>query len=395
MRRLWLIFSQAVTIVLAMLFVVVTLKPAWLAVGGSTPWSAPVTVPAMPSASSPQQGGYRLAAQLAAPAVVSISASRPLRPEDKEAWLRSHRFGRKDDGEDGSDSEDGDDDGLPAQTGLGSGVIVSAQGHTLTNSHVVAGAAEIEVRLSDGRQARATLIGTDPETDVALLKISLPQLPVIAMGSSAELQVGDSVLAIGNPFNVGQTVTSGIVSALGRNQLGINIFENFIQTDAAINPGNSGGALVDAQGRLVGINTAIYSRTGGSLGIGFAIPVDTARQVMQALLQDGVVSRGWIGVQPRELTPEFVEAFKLQVKEGVLVSRVLADSPAAKAGIQPGDVITQVAGKPVRSPAELLATVAALRPKTQASISVQRGAQALQLRLNVAQRPRPQPRPED
>jgi Do/DeqQ family serine protease len=395
LRRLWLIFSQAVTVVLAALFVVATLKPAWLAVGGGAPWSGPLTVPATPTTSSPQPGGYRLAAQLAAPAVVSISANRPLRPEDLQAWQRWHRFGRKDGGDDGSDSEDDDGDGLPSQTGLGSGVIVSAQGHTLTNSHVVAGAAEIEVRLSDGRQAKARLIGADQETDVALLQISLPQLPVIAMGSSAELQVGDSVLAIGNPFNVGQTVTSGIVSALGRNQLGINTFENFIQTDAAINPGNSGGALVDAHGRLVGINTAIYSRTGGSLGIGFAVPVDTARQVMQALLQDGIVSRGWIGVQTRELTPEFVEAFRLQVKEGVLVSRVIADAPAAKAGIQAGDVITQVAGKPVRSPAELLAAVAALKPRTQASVSVQRGAQALQLRLSVAQRPPPQPQPED
>ena len=395
MRRLWLIFSQAVTVVLAVLFVVVTLKPAWLALGGGVLLTNPAQEPAAAASAPLQAGGYRLAAQRAAPAVVSISASRPPRPEDWEAWRRSHRFGRNEDSKDGPENEDGEDEGLPPQTGLGSGVIVSEQGHTLTNSHVVAGAAEIEVRLSDGRQARATLIGTDPETDVALLQIALPQLPVIALGSSAELQVGDGVIAIGNPFNVGQTVTSGIVSALGRSQLGINTFENFIQTDAAINPGNSGGALVDAQGRLVGINTAIYSRTGGSLGIGFAIPIDTARQVMLALLKDGIVARGWIGVRTRELTPEFVEAFKLQVKQGVLVSAVIADGPAAKAGIKPGDVVTRVAGKPVASPADLLAAVAALKPKTQATVSVQRGTQTIEFQLAIAQRPLPQPQPED
>ncbi|HEX2012923.1 MAG TPA: trypsin-like peptidase domain-containing protein, partial [Roseateles sp.] len=210
---------------------------------------------------------------------------------------------------------------------------------------------------------------------------------VIVLGNSDTLQVGDQVLAIGNPFNVGQTVTSGIVSALGRNQLGINTFENFIQTDAAINPGNSGGALVDDQGRLVGINTAIFSRSGGSLGIGFAIPVGTARQVMQALVAEGRVARGWIGVQTRELTPEFVDAFKLSVSEGVLISGVVVDAPAAKAGIKPGDVVTRVGGTTVQSPSDLLAAVAALKPQSNAEIKVQRGKQALDFQLLIGQRP--------
>jgi len=214
------------------------------------------------------------------------------------------------------------------------------------------------------------------------------------MGNADNLQVGDAVLAIGNPFNVGQTVTSGIVSALGRNQLGISTFENFIQTDAAINPGNSGGALVDAQGRLVGINSAIYSRSGGSLGIGFAISLSTARTVMDALLRDGEVARGWIGVQTRELTPEFAKAFKLPVVNGVLVSGVLVDAPAAKAGIKPGDVVTKVGERAVQSPAQLLSAVSALKPKSQTTIAVMRGAKPLEFQLQVAQRPRPKPEDE-
>jgi len=382
-RRIWLIFSQAVTVFLALGFVVATLKPQWLArLQAPAQISLGSHAPAIPPASAASAAAeparsMRGAAQRASPAVVSISASKaPRRTQQADGWQRFHRFGN------GGEAR--------PQVGLGSGVIVSQQGYLLTNAHVVAGASEIEVRLSDGRQARAELVGADPETDLAVLKISLDKLPVIALGATTSLQVGDSVLAIGNPFDVGQTVTSGIVSALGRNQLGISTFENFIQTDAAINPGNSGGALVDAEGRLIGINTAIYSNSGGSLGIGFAIPIDAALQVMQALLKDGLVARGWIGVQTRELTPEFVEAFKLSVKEGVLISAVVVDAPAAKAGIKPGDVVTQVANKTVRSPAELLAAVAALTPKTQAAVAVQRGSQALVFQLAIGQRPLPQ-----
>ena len=386
-RRIWLIFSQAVTVALALLFVVATLKPGWLQPErANRPRPAllgPLPAGGTAAPTARDGGGFRLAARRAAPAVVSITASKAPAARGDDAWSRFH-FGRR-------RSPAGEDEG-GAQTGLGSGVIVSPEGYLLTNSHVVAGASEIEVQLLDGRQAKAELVGTDPETDVAVLKIGLAALPVIALGDAEQLQVGDAVLAIGNPFNVGQTVTSGIVSALGRTQLGINTFENFIQTDAAINPGNSGGALVDAEGRLVGINTAIFSRSGGSLGIGFAIPVSTARQVMLALIQDGRVARGWIGVQTRELTPEFAEAFKLSVREGVLVSGVVLNAPAARAGIKPGDVVTRVAGRTVMNPTQLLAAVAALKPQTSATIAVQRGDQAMEFELKVGQRPPPDQR---
>ena len=251
------------------------------------------------------------------------------------------------------------------------------------------GADEIEVMLNDGRRALAKVLGTDPETDLAVLKIELDRLPVIVMGSSDALQVGDQVLAIGNPFGVGQTVTGGIVSALGRNQLGINTFENFIQTDAAINPGNSGGALVDTRGQLMGINTAIYSRSGGSLGIGFAIPVSTAQLVMEGLVKDGQVTRGWIGVEPNELSAEIAETFGVKAKQGVIITGVLQNAPAAQAGIRPGDVITAVAGKEVTSVAELLSGVAALKPGQEARFRVQRQDQKLDIGVTPGVRPKP------
>jgi Do/DeqQ family serine protease len=276
------------------------------------------------------------------------------------------------------------------QIGLGSGVIVSTDGYLLTNNHVVEGADDIEVQLSDNRGARARLIGTDPESDVAVLTIELDRLPAVAFGNIEALQVGDVVLAIGNPFNVGQTVTAGIISAVGRSGLGINTFEDFIQTDAAINPGNSGGALVDVAGNLIGINTAIYSRSGGNLGIGFAIPVSTARQVMEALIRDGSVTRGWIGVEPRDLTPEIAQNLSLPVKSGVLITGVVAEGPASEGGLRPGDVVVRVGSKPVTNTVQLLSAVSALKPKTRAVIGVQRGERALELNVTVAQRPRAQ-----
>ncbi len=280
----------------------------------------------------------------------------------------------------------GDQDGQP-QSGVGSGVIVSPEGYVLTNNHVVDRMDDIEVMLTDGRKARAKVIGTDPDTDLAVLKIDLDRLPAITFGNSDTLLVGDAVLAIGNPFGVGQTVTAGIVSALGRNQLGINTFENFIQTDAAINPGNSGGALVDVDGNLVGINSAIYSRSGGNMGIGFAIPVSTARQVMDSLIKDGQVTRGWIGVEPRDLTPEIAETFNLPLKEGVLITGVLHNGPAAVGGIRPGDVVVQVADTKVANTAQLLNAVALLRPGQSAKLRVQRGGEALNVDVVVAKRP--------
>ena len=387
MKRLWLIFAQAVTVALAAVFVITTLKPHWLQ---QARWrEAPIAQTARQIALPPSppasvvRTGFAQAARAAAPAVVSITASKapPHAANRARESLFGFPFGPR------------QPRGNP-QLGLGSGVIISADGVLLTNNHVVEGAADIEVQLSDGRQVRATLVGTDPETDIAVLKIDLSDLPAIALGDAANLQVGDVVLAIGNPFNVGQTVTSGIVSALGRNQLGINPFENFIQTDAAINPGNSGGALVDADGRLVGINTAIFSRSGGSLGIGFAIPVDMARQVATTILKDGAVARGFIGVTTRELTPELAEALKLGDAKGVLVGEVRNDAPAAKAGIRPGDLLTRVGEHAVTTPADLLASVAALKPKSQVEVGVQRAGKAMSFVVAVGQRPKPQ-RDED
>jgi serine protease DegQ len=383
LRKLWLLFAQTVTIALGMWFVVATLRPHWLPGGADVPPVAmevaplsPPPVAAIAPAAAHKAYSYSDAARRAAPAVVSVVASKASRPriQGEDPWFR-YFFG------DGRSQQ-------PQQMGLGSGVIVSPDGYLLTNNHVVEGASEIDVQLADGRQARARLVGTDPETDLALLQIKLDGLPVITLGDVRALQVGDVVLAIGNPFNVGQTVTSGIVSALGRNRLGLSTFENFIQTDAAINPGNSGGALVDADGRLIGINTAIYSRSGGSMGIGFAIPVDAARGVMDALLREGQVTRGWIGVEPRDLTPELAASLRLPVNQGVLITGVLQDGPASRGGMRPGDVVVAIAGNEVSNTAELLAAVAGLKPQTVAAVAVQRGTQVLQLKLLVAQRPK-------
>jgi S1-C subfamily serine protease len=272
-------------------------------------------------------------------------------------------------------------------------VIVSPEGYILTNNHVIEGADEIEVVLDDSRRARARLIGADPETDLAVLKIQLDRLPVIVWAAPENIQVGDQVLAIGNPFGVGKTVTSGIVSALGRSQLGINTFENFIQTDAAINPGNSGGALVDVQGHLQGINTAIYSRSGGNLGIGFAIPVSTARQVLDSLVRDGQVTRGWIGVEPNPLSPELAETFGLPATQGVVITGVLQGGPAFSAGIRPGDLLLQVGDQPVNSVDQLLSRVAALKPGQRASVVVLRRQDRLTLSITPVQRPKPSAAP--
>ena len=387
LRRIWLLFSQAVTVALAALFVVTTLKPEWLPRQGSiTMLPAPTILQAAAPAlaASGAAPGFAQAARVAAPAVVSIMASRMAQrnPHADDPRFRFF-FG------------DRSPDTLPQQQiGLGSGVIVSPEGYLLTNNHVIEGADEIEVQLADGRQASARVIGTDLDTDLAVLKIDLERLPVLTFGDMPSLQVGDEVLAIGNPFNVGQTVTAGIVSALGRNKLGLSTFENFIQTDAAINPGNSGGALVDTRGHLIGINPAIFSRTGGSMGIGFAIPVDTARQVMESLVRDGEVKRGWIGVEPRDLTPEIAESFGLPVKSGVLITGVLQDGPASKGGLRPGDVVVRIAGSPVANTVQLLSVVAALKPQEQAVIGVQRGTQALDVTLTVTQRPKTLNRPD-
>jgi len=380
MKRYWLLFSQAVTVLLATYFVVATLKPDWLAPqGGGAQTVALFQAPADRLA-GPPPGSFRLAAQKASAAVVSINTSKAARrnPNSNDPWFRFFF---------------GDQDNEP-QVGLGSGVIVSPSGYILTNNHVIEGADEIEVILNDSRHARARVIGNDPDSDLAVLKIELDKLPVIVLGNSDALQVGDPVLAIGNPFGVGQTVTSGIVSALGRNQLGINTFENFIQTDAAINPGNSGGALVDASGNLLGINTAIYSRSGGNMGIGFAIPVTTAQQVLESIVKEGQVTRGWIGVEPSDLTPELAETFGAKAHEGVIITGVLQNGPAAVAGVRPGDVITNVAGKDVRNVSELLTSVAALKPGNPATFGVRRQERSLEVTITPGARPKPRRVPQ-
>ena len=379
MKRQWLLFSQVVTVLVAIWFVVMTLKPEWIHQRSSVATNGVTLIEAAPNASGvAMPGSYSPAAKLASPAVVSIAttqANAPAHPFQNDPWFRFFYGDRED---------------QAPQQGLGSGVIVSPEGYILTNNHVIEGAAEIQVTLSDSRRAIAQVIGADPDTDLAILRIDLERLPVITLGNSDTAQVGDRVLAIGNPFGVGQTVTSGIVSALGRNQLGINTFENFIQTDAAINPGNSGGALVDVNGNLIGINTAIFSRSGGSMGIGFAIPVSTARQVLEGIVRDGQVVRGWVGIEPMELTAELAETFGLpKQSEGVIVTGVLQNGPAANGGLRPGDLLLKVAGQPVKNVGELLTQIASLTPGKAAKLEVMRRSQTLTLDVTPAQRPKP------
>ena len=376
MKRLWLLFAQTTTVLLAAYFVVATLKPQWIGHGSSLAGGAVALIeaPATPG-DVPPPGSLRAAAHKASPAVVSINTSKAARrnPNANDPWFRFF-FG---------------DQSSEPQAGLGSGVIVSASGYILTNNHVVEGADEIEVVLNDSRSARAKVIGTDPDTDLAILKIELDRLPVIVLGNSDGAQVGDQVLAIGNPFGVGQTVTSGIVSALGRNQLGINTFENFIQTDAAINPGNSGGALVDSNGNLVGINTAIYSQSGGSMGIGFAIPVSLAKSVLDQIIKNGAVTRGWIGVEIQEITPELAESFRLPNTNGALIAGIMRGSPADKAGIKPGDVLLSIDKRTVKDAQSLLELIAALDPGQSGNFHLRRESKEMDLTVTVGKRPKP------
>ncbi|MFO1267905.1 MAG: trypsin-like peptidase domain-containing protein [Rubrivivax sp.] len=386
-RRTWLLFAQAVTVALAVLFVVATLKPEWLPRnGGSSVLPLPTLTQAPPrqaagassAAGAPAlaSNSFSQAARRAAPAVVSITATKLARNPHADDPRFRFFFGER---------------GGPAQQqlGLGSGVIVSPEGYLLTNHHVVSDAVDIEVQLADGRSTRAQLVGSDVETDIAVLKIDLDRLPVIELADGRSLQVGDAVLAIGNPFNIGQTVTAGIVSALDRTQRGNSPFQSFIQTDAAINPGNSGGALVDAHGALVGINTAIFSRSGGNMGIGFAVPVETARGVMEQLIRGGKVKRGFIGVDIRDLKAELAESLALPVKTGVLVTGVLNEGPAARGGVRPGDVVLRVGDKAVTNSGELLAAVAALEPESEgAAGTAARFGGAFGARDHVGERPR-------
>ena len=329
------------------------------------------------------QVSYSSAVNKAAPAVVNIFTTKtttaPQAQVEDDPILR-HFFG----------------DRMPpvprerAETSLGSGVIISTQGYILTNNHVIEKADEIQVALKDGRSAEAKVVGTDPESDLAVLKIKLNKLPSITLGHSSHLNVGDVVLAIGNPFGVGQTVTMGIVSATGRDRLGLHTFEDFIQTDAAINPGNSGGALVNALGNLIGINTAIFTRSGGSQGIGFAIPISYAKEITQQIIEKGHVVRGWLGVEIQDMTPALAESFGLKQPEGVIVAGVLKHGPADQAGLTPGDVILSIEGETVKDGKHAVKLISNAPPGTSIDVGILRGGEKLALKAETSQRPVPQ-----
>ena len=379
LRRFWLLFAQVATVCVAALFVVATLRPDLLARFSGK--NNVVLVQEMaPTRDGPRVDSLADAARRAMPAVVNIYTSKEVRQRNPlldDPLLRRFFPGLS--------------EGEPRRANsLGSGVIVSNEGYVLTNNHVIEGADDIQLVLADGRRLRATVRGSDPESDLAVLKASGKDLPAITFGNLDHVQVGDAVLALGNPYGIGNSVTHGIVSALGRNHLGINRFEDFIQTDAAVNPGNSGGALVDAGGNLIGINSAIFSQSGGSQGIGFAIPVSIARTVLEQIIRDGEVTRGWLGVEPQELTPEIAGALSLHDVDGVLVRGVLRNGPADRAGLQARDIVLEIDGKPTHDASALLSQIAGLAPGHQAMLKVLRDGKPVEVPVVVGRRPKPQ-----
>ncbi len=384
LRRFWLLFAQASTLCVAALFVVATLRPDLLPRNAARIGPVVFTqeAPAVPTGTvrTAPPASLALAARKATPAVVSIRTSKEtaarVNPMFDDEILR--RFF----------PELAQRAAPQKLTSLGSGVIVSPEGYVLTNHHVIAGADDIELALADGRPLSARIVGTDPESDLAVLKANATGLPSITFGSLDHVEVGDPVLAIGNAYGFGHTVTSGIVSALGRKALNLNRFEDFIQTDAPINPGNSGGALVDANGNLIGINSAIFSPSGGSLGIAFAIPVTLARSVLEQIIRDGEVTRGWLGVEPQDLNPELQRALALDRSDGVVVRALVRDGPADKAGLRPLDVVVELEGKPTRDTAALLSRIAELEPGSSAKVVVVRAKQPVSLVVVVGKRPK-------
>jgi len=386
-NRLWLLFAQAVTIFLAAWFIAITLKPNWLSGIQSTSLVDSITLrEGAYDSGSISPGSYHDAVKKSMPAVVNIFTSKA----SNKSKSRKGSNGNPADplfkfffGDQPPDEE--------PSSSLGSGVLVSPEGFILTNHHVINDASDIDVALADGRKLKAQVIGSDPETDIAVLKIEAKNLPTpITLGKIDSVHVGDVVLAIGNPFGVGQTVTSGIVSAMGRDHVGINTFENFIQTDAAINPGNSGGALIDTRGNLIGINTAIFSNNGGSMGIGFAIPVNLAKQVMESILSNGAVTRGWIGVEPQNLSKELAESLGLAGNtEGVILSGVLEGGPADRGGAKPGDVLVAVNNQATKDVRQLLNQIAQLGPGSEATIKVLRKGKDIELKVSIGKRPKP------
>jgi serine protease DegQ len=384
MRKLWLLFAQAVTLTLAVLFVVSLVKPDWLA------WRAhvievreSVAPSAMPVQAGARPFSFSEAAKKAIPSVVNISATRQLKRRnpmlDDPAFQRffGERFN------------------LPMETqlSLGSGVIVSREGYILTNDHVVEGVSDIRVTLGDGRTVEGKIVGTDPDTDLAVVRVSVSGLTPMTFGQSDQMKVGDVVLAIGDPFSVGQTVTMGIVSALGRELGPTNPFGSFIQTDAAINPGNSGGALVDVAGNLIGINTLIFSRSGGYQGIGFAIPVSLAKSVLEQIIETGSVTRGWFGVDVADISSDLAESLGLKGTRGAIVGAIERGSPAEKAGLRLGDIITTINGRTIPDTSTALNAIAEVPPGKSVPVKVIRRNQEVTLDVLVGKR-RPRPRVE-
>jgi len=386
MRKLWLVFAQAVTVTLAALFVVSLVKPEWLA------WRAHVVevreagagAPVAQGVAAPGRLSFSDAARKAIPSVVNISATRQVRR--RNPLLEDPAFQRF----------FGERFSLPPETqlSLGSGVIVSREGYILTNDHVVEGVTDIQVTLHDGRTVPGKIVGADPDTDLAVVRVSTPGLTAITFGQSDQARVGDLVLAIGDPFSVGQTVTMGIISAVGREIAPANPFGRFIQTDAAINPGNSGGALVDTSGNLIGINTLIFSRSGGYQGIGFAIPVSLAKRVMEQIIETGSVTRGWFGVDVADISPELAESLGLKGTRGAIVGAIERGSPAEKGGIRLGDVIVAINGRAVPDVSSALNAIAEMSPGNTVPVKVVRRNQEVTVEVTVGKR-RPRPRGEE
>ncbi|WP_286009795.1 Do family serine endopeptidase [Salinicola avicenniae] len=354
--------------------------------GGEAPRREPpevVDAPALDRGAGPVS--YAEAVNRAAPAVVNIYSSRVV--ESNQHPLMSDPFFRQFYG-----------NNVPQRqrmlSSLGSGVVVSEEGYILTNNHVINDADQIQVALRDGREAIAEVIGTDPDSDLAVLKIDLDNLPVIRLSDSEQIAIGDVTLAIGNPFGVGQTVTMGIISATGRDHLGLSRYEDFIQTDAAINPGNSGGALVDASGSLIGINTAIFSRSGGSQGIGFAIPANLARSILDDIVTHGRVIRGWLGIDAQQMTPDLAASFGLQTLSGVIVASVVPNGPGDQAGLRPGDILLAIDGKPILDPRETQVDIAEIPPGSTLPLTLIRGGEKVEVTLEVGERPQPAPNRE-